>query len=225
MVRFLLFLLTASALFAQSPSVDGSAFSAGQGIEGEVTALAIQQDGKIIVGGRFSAVNGVPRGNIARLNADGTLDRSFADSIEAGVNGQVFALAVQPDGGVVAGGTFSQAGGGEIMNVVRYNPDGSIDQNFGGPTRALGANGSVLAIAVQPDGKIVIGGNFSSVLGKLRRSVALLNADGTLSDGPIASTVLGSVMALASAKGTVVGGGSFELNGQQARSLFHYQAP
>ncbi|MGA7881822.1 MAG: delta-60 repeat domain-containing protein, partial [Terrimicrobiaceae bacterium] len=102
MKPFLLLLAIAvSAVHAQDEVALSSAFGAGEGVNGEVLAVAIQSDGKIVIGGRFSAVNGIVRSNLARLNTDGTLDRTFAEP--QGVNGQVSALAIQLNGGIIVG--------------------------------------------------------------------------------------------------------------------------
>ena len=221
---FLLILaVSAGAAYAQSESALSSAFSGGEGVNGEVNAVAVQADGKIVIGGKFTAVNGIPRNNIARLNADGSLDRAFSEKQANGVNGQINALAIQPDGGIIVGGLFTQAGQVETMNLARYKTDGSADKNFGGASGAPGTNGVVLALAVQGDGKIVVGGNFNTVLGQPCRSLARLKADGTL-DGlvPAQSARLnGPVMALAAAPdGTSIAGGLFTVENQSARSLF-----
>lgn len=229
MKRFLLSLVVvASPVFAQSDVPSASAFGTGEGVNGEVNAVAIQQDGKVVIGGRFTSVNSVPRNNIARLNADGTLDRTFADKYEDGVNGTVYAIAIQPQGGIVVGGLFTQAGRVEVMNLARYNTDGSMDKNFGGMTEGeKGTNGSVMALAVQADGRVVVGGNFNVAFGQPRRSVARLNVDGTL-DGPLVTQndVNGAVKALAGgADDSVVAGGSFTIVGQDARNLLKIPAP
>lgn len=221
--RFLLILaLSADAAVAQDEVALSSAFGAGEGVNGEVLAAAIQPDGKIVIGGRFSAVNGIARGNLARLDADGTLDRTFADQSALGVNGQINALAIQPDGGIVVGGTFTQAGQVETANLARYRTDGSIDESFGGADVAEpGTNGAVYALAVQPDGKIVVGGNFNTVFGQQRRSIARLNADGT-PDVPVAvgNAVSGTVRAIASGSdGSFVAGGQFALSRHDALNL------
>ena len=223
MKRFLLILaLSAGAAVAQDEVALSSAFGAGEGVNGEVLAAAIQSDGKIVIGGRFSAVNGIARGNLARLDADGTLDRTFADQLALGVNGQVNALAIQPDGGIVVGGTFTQAGQVETANLARFRTDGSIDESFGGADVAdPGTNGAVYALAVQPDGKIVVGGNFNTVFGQQRRSLARLNADGT-PDVPVTAenAVSGTVRAIASGSdGSLVAGGQFALSRQDSMNL------
>ena len=223
MKRFLLVLaFSAGAACAQDEVALSSVFGTGEGVNGEVLATVIQPDGKIVIGGRFSSVNGIARNNIARLNGDGTLDRTFADQPAQGVNGQVSALAIQPEGGILVGGTFTQAGQVETLNLARYNADGSIDQSFGGADGTeSGANGSVYALAVQPDGKIVVGGNFSTIFGQPRRSIARLNADGTL-DAPVTAqnALSGTVRAVASGSdGSFVVGGQFTLSNQNARNL------
>ena len=69
-------------------------------LSSEVDALALQADGKLVIGGGFSQVNGITRNGLARLHADGTLDTSFVTFLPAYV--QIRALAIQPDGKVVA---------------------------------------------------------------------------------------------------------------------------
>jgi uncharacterized delta-60 repeat protein len=221
--KFLLVLaLFSGAAYAQDEVALSSAFGAGEGVDGEVLAVAIQPDGKIVIGGRFGAVNGIARSNIARLDADGTLDRTFADQLGQGVNGQVNVMAVQPDGGIVVGGTFTQAGQVEAANLARYRADGKIDESFGGADASEpGTNGTVYALAVQPDGKIVVGGDFNAVFGQQRRSIARLNADGT-PDVPVNAdnAVSGTVRAIASGSdGSFVAGGRFALSRQNVSNL------
>jgi uncharacterized delta-60 repeat protein len=154
------------------------------GANSDVLAFALQPDGKIVVGGRFTALGGggtTPRSDIGRLNADGSLDPSF----DPGANGDVFALVMQADGKIVAGGLFTTLGGGgtgvtERNRLGRLNPDGTIDDGFD-PI----ANSSVVALAVQSDGKILVGGNFTALnpngSGNLTRNrIARLEIDGRL---------------------------------------------
>ncbi|MGA9576321.1 MAG: delta-60 repeat domain-containing protein [Terrimicrobiaceae bacterium] len=207
---------------AQDEVALSSVFGSGEGINGEVLAAVVQPDGKILIGGRFSAVNGIARSNIARLNEDGTLDRAFAEGPAQGVNGQVNALAIQPDGGIIVGGTFTKAGESETLNIARYQSDGGIDQSFGGADVAeRGANGNVYALAVQPDGKIVVGGNFNVIFGQARRSIARLNADGTVDASVIGQdTLSGTVRAIAAGPDSfVVAVGDFVLPNRNARNL------
>jgi uncharacterized delta-60 repeat protein len=169
-------------------NADGSldtTFGAGQtGVSGAVTnlqvyAIAVQPDGKIVIGGQFLVVNGVIRGNLARLNADGTLDTSFGNGLSGvtGANSQVNAVAVQPDGKILIGGFFGTLNGSEHGAFARLNADGTLDAAF---PDILSAGGRVGRIALQPDGKILIGGAFSTVAGASRGNVARLNTDGTI---------------------------------------------
>ena len=221
--RFLLALvLFGCVAHAQDEVALSSVFGSGEGINGEVLAAVVQPDGRILIGGRFSAVNGIARSNIARLNDDGTLDRAFAEGPAQGVNGQVNALAIQPDGGIIVGGAFTQAGEFETLNLARYESDGSIDKSFGGEgVVERGANGNVYALAAQPDGKIVVGGNFSSIFGQARRSIARLNSDGTVDASVIGQDILsGTVKAVAAGPETfVVVVGDFVLPKRDTRNL------
>jgi uncharacterized delta-60 repeat protein len=143
------------------------------------SCLALQPDGKILVGGDFTAVNGLVRARLARLNADGSLDPTFTNGADASVR----AIVLQPDGKILVGGYFVQFAGTARTSLVRLNADGSLDAAFSPvitgtlfPTSAT----FIEAIAVQPDGKIFVGGNFTTVAGQTRNSLARLNADGSL---------------------------------------------
>jgi uncharacterized delta-60 repeat protein len=157
-----------------SGSLDAS-FALSSSANGAVRALAVQGDGKVVIGGGFTSVNGTSRNYIARLNADGSLDASFAPS--SGAGSVVYALAVQGDGKVVIGGSFTSVNGQPRNHIARLNTDGSLDASF---APSSGANGAVDALAVQGDGKVVIGGGFRLVNGTSRRDIARLNANGSL---------------------------------------------
>src|SRR5438309_1751966 len=91
---------------------------------GEVDAIAVQADGKILVGGVFSSIGGQTRNRIARLNAS----TGLADSFDPNANGQVLAIAVQADGKILAGGQFNSIGGQTRNNIARLDPTtGSAD--------------------------------------------------------------------------------------------------
>jgi len=149
-------------------------FNPGSGADGEVAAIAVQPaDGKVLVGGYFSAVNGVPRRGIARLNANGSLDAAFAPVLD----GDVLAILVQPDGKIVIGGTFTAVNGVGRGRIARLNADGSLDTAF---NPAAGADQEVDALARQGDGKLVLGGKFTTVAGVARVRIARLRPDGAL---------------------------------------------
>src|SRR5712692_4229472 len=111
----------------------------------------------------------------------GSLDANFNPPLVAAPNNPgaaVYVVALQPDGQVLIGGLFYAVSDTNLLvNVARLNPDGSIDPSFL-PGR-VADTGYVDAIAVQPDGKIVVGGSFYSSRGNAAPANLLrLNADG-----------------------------------------------
>ena len=151
---------------------------------GEIRSSARQADGKIIIGGFFRTLNDARYKSIARLNTDNSLDSSF--SIEA--NGTVFAIAIQADGKILIGGSFTVVNGTNQRRIARLNADGSIDLTF---DTESGANNNVIDIAVQPDGKILVGGSFDRISSSTKYFVARLNADGSI-DNTFTSELLPS---------------------------------
>ena len=154
------------------------------GADDYVYTLAVQADGKILVGGQFAQLGGGGTGttsriNIGRLNSDGTLDTSF----NPGANSPVFALAIQADGKILVGGLFSTLGAGagtaKRHYIGRLETDGRLDFNFD-----PGANNSIQILSVQRDGKILVGGTFTTLGGGIgtttRNRIGRVNPDGTL---------------------------------------------
>src|SRR5690606_7268837 len=120
-------------------------------------------------------------GNVVRLNADGSLDNSFGITEGVGINAIVFSDGVQSDNKVLVGGTqFISEAGGQI-NIVRFNEDGSLDSTFNIGTGLEDENQAVIVedFVIQSDGKIIIGGSFSSLSGQSVKRIARLNSDGT----------------------------------------------
>lgn len=181
-------------------------------------ALALQPDGKILVGGFFSAIGGgtgtTPRQNIARLNADGSPDASF----DPGTDNTVQTLLVQPDGKILVGGFFSTLGGGGSgttarQNIGRLHLDGTLDASFD-----PGSNGAALALAMQPDGKILIGGSFTTLGGggtgtTPRNNIGRLNADGTIDSGFDPGADAGVRALVGQVDGKILVGGDFTMMG------------
>ena len=223
-------------------NADGTADpSFNPGVDGIVNTIAVQNDGRILIGGAFTSVGAVPRSNLARLNADGSVDLGFvggASGLTAAavdVPGPFVAtLWIQQDGKILVGGRFSMLGGGSASgvrhNVGRLHPDGTLDTPFdtgpGGssssaafvesvlalPTRRIliggvsvgtphgdgtprhlarllpdgsldaefepRADARVRALALQPDGKVVVGGQFNTIGGNTRHRIARLNGSG-----------------------------------------------
>ncbi len=144
------------------------------GPDNEVLATAIQSTGKLILGGRFLDAR------IQRRNANGTVDDTFSQFWSAGgFNGAVMALAVQSDDWILAAGEFTNFDSSLAGHIARLKSDGSLDTAFAN-AMGTGFDDTVSSVAVQPDGKILVGGSFSAFNGSVVKRVARLNADGTL---------------------------------------------
>lgn len=141
---------------------------------GAVRSLALQVDGKLVVGGDFSG-GALGRDFLARLAPDGTRDDTFDPRPSAPVS----TVVLQPDGKILLGGSFGALGAGLVRNrMARVNLSGTPDARFN-PSFDAG----VRAIAVQPDGKILAGGEFGNAAGKPRTRLARLYAEqGALDD-------------------------------------------
>ena len=157
---------------------DDNGFSPGTGANGEILAMVKQADGKILIGGKFTTYNNVARQKLARLNANGSLDTTFNPG-GVGPNSDVTSIALTPSGGkIVIGGSFTNYNTtGAAAQVARLNSDGTQDLTF---DTSPGANAIVRGVAVQPDGKVIIGGDFSSYASVARGGIARLNTNGAL---------------------------------------------
>jgi len=150
--------------------------------DGTVFALALQADGRILVGGSFRSYAGASAGGVVRIFPDGSLDPSFKPG--AGANGTVYDIVVQPDGRILVAGAFTKFAGVARKNIVRLEPDGRIDTGFANPTFA--SPSSIRSIALQSDGKVVVGGaiSYSGLSGEgFKSGVARLNANGSRDTG------------------------------------------
>ena len=150
-------------------------FSAGTGANNYISAMALQPDGKILIGGAFTSYDGIGRNYIARINANGTLDASFNPG--SGANQRVEAIVVQPDGKILIGGVFQNFNGSGRNRIARLNANGTVDTGF---VPGTGANQNVEALALQSDGKVLVGGSFTSFNGTALNRIARLNSDGSL---------------------------------------------
>ena len=159
-----------------SPGSVDPAFNTGTGPTSVVRDVAVQPDGRILIGGLFWSYNGITRNGLARLNADGSLDNTFPSPE---MRKDVFCIVLQPDGKILIGGVVSQHGTNDNRTgIARLNADGSFDSTFT-PGTGVGAY-AVEAILLLPDGKILIGGNFPTYNGTAVGKLARLNPDGTL---------------------------------------------
>jgi uncharacterized delta-60 repeat protein len=145
------------------------------GIDGKVTtdwsggfdcakALAILSDGRIVAAGSAcSDSRGPCYGALARYNKDGLLDTTFGFGGKVTTDIRVNALAIQSDGKIIAAGGSQSAESFADFGLVRYNDNGSLDTTFGSGGKVTTAFGpwhdGIWAVSLQPDGKIVAGGD------------------------------------------------------------------
>jgi uncharacterized delta-60 repeat protein len=141
--------------------------------ESSIQTLSLQLDGRVIVGGNFFEINGLLASNIARLTPDGKFDDSFNQ--RRGCNGIVYASAVS-NGKVIIGGEFSRFNYQPVHNLTRLKKTGEWDSTF---DTGCGTNGKIYTIAVQSNGKILIGGDFTSYNGNSCGNIVRLNTDGS----------------------------------------------
>ncbi|MEM8521192.1 T9SS sorting signal type C domain-containing protein [Flavobacterium sp. PL12] len=157
-------------------------FVIGLGFTTQVYAIAIQDDGRIIVGGNFTKFNGVTVDGVVRLLPNGSLDSSFTN---VGADGIVEAILIQPDGKILIGGRFSNFSGNAHNKLVRLHTDGSIDSTF---SIGTGFDKNVFSLALQSDTKIIVGGSFLTCNGISSKRIVRLNSNGGLD----ATFVIGS---------------------------------
>ena len=205
------------ALLAASAGTRDAAFSpTGAGLNGAVTALALQPDGRIVVGGAFTAYDGTPRPRIARLMPTGALDASFDPG--SGLDGPVEAVALRAGGDILAAGAFSKADGQNRGGLAEFGAGGALDSGF---DSGAGTNGAAArAVVSLPSGGAMLGGAFTSYGGISQTGIAEIRADGTLETGwfgyvggpvPEVNTVVRR------SDGAVIAGGAFTLAQTTAR--------
>ncbi|MDB6026262.1 MAG: hypothetical protein JWM68_2485 [Verrucomicrobiales bacterium] len=153
-------------------SIDKS-FNPNEGADEEIRCLAIQDDGKILVGGPFKTFANTSHRGVVRLNKDGSVDAIFSTTTD----GTVHAIQILPGGQIVMGGDFGWVSGTRSRSVVRLNADGTVDQSFnpGG-----GADHEVRALLGVMAGKLLVGGHFTKFHGGPHSRIVRLNQDGSV---------------------------------------------
>jgi hypothetical protein len=174
-------------------------------VDGEIYTVAYQPDSRILIGGSFENINGKYVPNIARLNADGTLDESFDTG--AGPNGAVYDITID-DNGILIGGIFVTFDGVSSRRLARLDSNGKLKADF---DIGLGFDGPVRAINKRVDGRYLIGGSFSYFNGVIQNNISLVNADGSVVKNDLLMLQLnGAVYAISElAGGSSIFGGSF----------------
>ena len=153
-------------------------------------AMAVQSDGKIVVAGDSTNASGNNDFAVARYNTDGSLDTSFSSDGKvttafASDVDQAWAVAVQPDGKIVAAGHSSSNGTTFDIALARYNSDGSLDTSFSGDGKVTtdisgSHDDTAYAMALQSNGRIVVAGRSNSDGMNEDFAVARYNANGSL---------------------------------------------
>ena len=156
----------------------------GSGFNSAVYGITIQNDGKIIITGDFNVLDSSLRENIVRLNSNGTGDTQFYLNVTStgdGTgfnNGGTFHTSIQTDGKIIVTGGFSDFNdsvGNNRNRIVRLNSDGTEDSSFYSPITP-GFDNFVYTNEIQSDGKILLGGDFTTFAGNTRNFSIRLNS-------------------------------------------------
>ena len=161
-------------------NADGSldtTFHTGAGFNGNAHVIILQNDSRILVGGEFSSYNGISATHIVRLNTDGSIDSSFNSF--TGASSTVEAIAIQPDSNIVIGGDFTSYGPDIRVRVARLYYDGTDDSTF---NPMGGAGAVVFDMAIQPDKRIILVGNFPTYGFQPRPKIARIETDASLNN-------------------------------------------
>ncbi|NBV21051.1 MAG: hypothetical protein EBS05_03895, partial [Proteobacteria bacterium] len=200
-------------------SLDGT-FDPGTGADAQVTAMALQTDGNIVLAGNFTHFNSIVRNGLVRLTTAGAVDISF--DAGAGPNGTVYALGLSPNLAgtqtIYLGGDFTSVAGVPRPRVARLLPTGGVDGAF---APASGPDNTVFAL-LPGASSLMIGGAFTSYNQVARGGLARLNLDGSLDLTFYPGTgVVGSVysISLQTNGQPVIGGEFISYNGTPRTNL------
>lgn len=143
-----------------------------------------QPDGKIIIVGSFTSFNGSSQNRIVRIHPNGSIDSTF--KIGSGADNRVFCVKLQADGKILVGGIFTVFNDLPASNLVRLNPNGSVDTSFNigkgfeyKISSGTQQSSCITAIELQED-KILVGGFFNRFIGLVKNTMVRLNANGSL---------------------------------------------
>lgn len=168
-----------------------------------IQTVAVQADGKILLGGCFAGLGMQSRKNFGRLNADGSVDIDF----QANANDFVKAICLQDDGKILVAGNFTKLQGQKCKRIARLNPDGKLDRSF-----YAEAPESISQISVQNDGKIVV-----RILGDW---LMRFNSNGIKDESFKKPKIQGWAVFSMQQDGRIVIGGSFtKVNGQRCERI------
>jgi hypothetical protein len=165
----------------------------------------------IYVGGQFSSIGGVTRNYIARLNSDGSVDRTFSPN----PNNVVSNITLDNSGNPIVSGAFTSIGGQTRNYIARlYRTNGAVDTTFN-PS----ANNYVYAIALDSSGNPIVGGSFTSIGGETRNRIAKLDLTTGAADTTFNPNANSDVRAIAlDSSGNPIVGGDFTSIGGETRN-------
>lgn len=157
-------------------SLDTTFNKDGKLISDDINRVVIGADGRIFIAGKFTTVHDQPRSRIAALTSTGTLDTGFDPG--AGFDGEIRDLQFQPDGKLLVAGNQLTYNGRGSRCLTRLFTDGTQDLSFVPAALTAPAAAGVYAMAIQKNGKIVVGGNFAKVNDTARSCITRLLPDG-----------------------------------------------
>lgn len=188
--------------------------------------IVVQSDGKIVIGGHFShlynnsSMTAQSHGRVVRLNTNGTFDSSF--STKSGFDGIVYSIEQQNDSKFIVGGDFDNFGGEKILNLARLNSDLTLDTTFPGVEVNYGFGiTSIKTLGIQSDGKLIIGGEFTSINNSVENKLSRINTDGSVDYTFSRSISGGDIQSLVvqSDDKVVIGGDFTHYDGNPAGSI------
>lgn len=192
-------------------------FEIGSGFDDAAESFHIQDDGKIIVSGRFTEYQGQPANRLIRLNPDGSRDTTF--DVGERLNGNLDLIHFYEDGRVLLGGDFDEYQGQRVGGLIRLNSDWTRDATF---DVREGFDGFVWSLAVQDDGKLIFGGWFREYQGQSAEGIIRLNPDGSRDASLDVGAGLANGVGIVRVQddGKILVGGSFRsYQGQSVRGL------
>ena len=197
-------------------------FKPGSGPNGPVESIIPLNDGKLLIGGNFTTYGGQAMGNIARLNADGSLDTSYQP---AEFNDQVSAMALMRNGSLLVAGFFTSYGSQAVTGgLVKLNPDATLDTSFAAPADLQ--PGSVQSLLKLKNGKALVGGTFPSYGSSSGGGLVQVNSDGSVDSefdvGSGFGSAVGGVYSMQKyRRGFLIGGSFSQYDEMRAVNLVH----
>ncbi|MCW5899371.1 MAG: hypothetical protein KIT10_08875 [Flavobacteriales bacterium] len=180
----------------------------GSGASNTVNKVVVDAQGRILLGGYFQSIHGVPANCIARLLPSGGVDPGFLSG--SGTSQVVYDIMVDDKGRILIGGLFGLYNGTYTPRIARLMPDGTLDPSFD-PGTGVPAGGTIQSLGLLPEGKILAGGNFHMYNGTTTHNLVRLLPNGSRDPDVHHPAVTGMVRAIAvQPDGAALVGGYFQ---------------